>query len=139
MILYLQSVQHNAFYTMTFSVDKNTFFKMSAISLGAIHQRREVKRGGGVNNKSGRLPTGGVSAPHTGGGANAPSKDVWIAFCFAFRTFKRDTVRTSMNGRRGSFFQTDEVGQGGSKTSLFARKSLMDDALPQITTSSCQT
>jgi len=47
-------------------------------------------------------------------------------FCVS-DVFMLDTVRTSEMGGRGMVCQTDDVGQGGSKKSVFARTSLMDD------------
>jgi len=53
---------------------------------------------------------------------------VWIAKYVAFQTFSRNLVRTSEDGGEG-VFQTDDVGRGVSKKSVFARTSLMGQFL----------
>jgi len=47
--------------------------------------------------------------------------------------FTPDKVRTSEMGGRVGVCQTDDVGQGGSKKSVFGRTSLMDDPLQSKT------
>jgi len=66
-----------------------------------------------------RIPTPHIPFPSTG---------VRIAKYFAFRTFLRAIFDPDVCGRGGGgAFQTNDVGQGGSKKSVFGQAFLMDD------------
>jgi len=63
--------------------------------------------------------------PQLSGSQNLLCFRVFTRVFTRLRTFTRDTGRTSEDGF--FFLQTDDVRQGGSKKSVFARTSLMDD------------
>jgi len=122
------------------------FLYISINGKGAIHQRRPVERGVGVG-QCGRLRTGGRPSTIN----QTYSKQILFVHCFNVSgvhigvrhhlppcprgsgslhilCFGRFYARYASNVRvGGGGCQTDDVGQGGSKKSAFARTSLMDD------------